>query len=141
MKENSKKDLNYLKEINGENVTAADVAAALGLEKRSVDGIFTSGIQRKGLGVRTPAEIELEDGTHKQVKFLSLTPAGMAFDPAFYYYRPVNVAAAHGYGPVIWAGAEMINLLKKQYPKMNDSAVQFYSTEQKTNSPIFHEKR
>ena len=66
---------------------------------------------------------------------------GMAFDPAFYYYRPVNVAAAHGYGPVIWAGAEMINLLKQQYPKMNDSAVQFYSTEQKTNAPIFHEVR
>lgn len=66
---------------------------------------------------------------------------GMAFDPAFYYYRPVNVYAAHGYGPVIWAGAEMINLLKRQYPKMNDSAVQFYSTEQKTDSPIFHEKR
>ena len=81
MKENSVKVLNYLKEINGENVTAADVAAALGLEKRSVDGIFTSAIQRKGLGVRTPAEIELEDGTHKTVKFLSLTPAGMAFDP------------------------------------------------------------
>ena len=81
MKENSKRVLNYLKEINGEKVTAADVAAALGLEKRSVDGIFTSAIQRKGLGVRTPAEIELDDGTHKQVKFLSLTPAGMAFDP------------------------------------------------------------
>ena len=81
MKENSKRVLNYLKEINGENVTAADVAATLGLEKRSVDGIFTSAIQRKGLGVRTPAEIELEDGTHKQVKFLSLPPAGMAFDP------------------------------------------------------------
>ena len=81
MKENSKRVLNYLKEINGENVTAADVAAALGLEKRSVDGIFTSANQRKGQGVRTPAEIELEDGSHKQVKFLSLTPAGMAFDP------------------------------------------------------------
>ena len=81
MKENSKKVLNYLKEIHGENVTAADVAAALDLEKRSVDGIFTSAIQRKGLGVRTPAEIELEDGTHKQVKFLSLTPAGLSFDP------------------------------------------------------------
>ena len=81
MKENSKRVLNYLKEIAGENVTAADVAAALGLEKRSDDGIFTSAIQRKGLGVRTPAEIELEDGTHKQVKFLSLTPAGMSFDP------------------------------------------------------------
>ena len=81
MKENSKKVLNYLKEVAGENVTAADVAVALGLEKRQVDGICTSAIQRKQLGVRTPAEIELEDGTHKQVKFLSLTPAGMAFDP------------------------------------------------------------
>ena len=81
MKENSKKVLNYLKEINGEKVTAADVAEALGLEKRSVDGIFTSAIQRKGLGVRTPAEIELDDGTHKAVKFLSLTAEGMNFDP------------------------------------------------------------
>ena len=44
MKENSKKVLNYLKSINGENVTAADVAEALKLEKRSVDGIFTSAI-------------------------------------------------------------------------------------------------
>ena len=81
MKENSKKGLNYLKEVQGENVTSADVAEALGLEKRSVDGIFTSAIQRKGLGIRTPAEIELDDGTHKPVKFLSLTPAGMEFDP------------------------------------------------------------
>ena len=62
---------------------------------------------------------------------------GMAFDPAFYYYRPVNVYAAHGYGPVIWAGAEMINLLNKQHPKMNDSAIQYYHTEQKTTAPIF----
>ena len=81
MKENSKKVLNYLKEGNGTSVTAADVADALGLEKRSVDGIFTSAIQRKGLGIRTPAEVELEDGSHKAVKFLSLTPAGLAFDP------------------------------------------------------------
>ena len=80
MKENSKKVLNYLKGINGQDVTAADVAEALGLEKRSVDGIFTA-FQRKNFGVRTPAEIELEDGTHKAVKFLSLTDAGMAFDP------------------------------------------------------------
>jgi rhamnogalacturonyl hydrolase YesR len=33
---------------------------------------------------------------------------GMAFDPMFYYYRPVSVYAAHGYGPVLLAGAEMI---------------------------------
>ena len=81
MKENSRKVFEYLKGINGEDVTAADVAAALGLEKRSVDGIFTSAIQRKGLGVRTEAEIENEDGTHTKVKFLSLTPAGKAIDP------------------------------------------------------------
>lgn len=63
---------------------------------------------------------------------------GMAFDPAFYYYRPINVYAAHGYGPVIWAGAEIINMLNNQHPKMNDSAVQFYKKEQKTKEPIFH---
>lgn len=81
MKENSKNVLNYLKGINGANVTSGDVAEALGLEKRQVDGIFTSAIQRKGLGIRVPAEIELDDGTHKAVKFLQLTPAGMDFDP------------------------------------------------------------
>lgn len=81
VKPNTIKVINYLKEINGNNVTAADVAAAVGLEKRQVDGIFTSAIQRKGLGIRTPAEIELDDGTHQAVKFLSLTPAGLAYDP------------------------------------------------------------
>ena len=62
---------------------------------------------------------------------------GMAFDPAFYCYRPVSVYAAHGYGPVIWAGAEIINLLDKQHPKMNDNAIQFYSKEQTSSAPIF----
>jgi hypothetical protein len=81
MKENSVKVLNYLKEINGADVTSGDVAEALSLEKRQVDGIFTSAIQRKGLGIRVPAEVELEDGTHKAVKFLRLTDAGMSFDP------------------------------------------------------------
>lgn len=81
MKENSKKVLEYLKKVNGQDVTSGDVAEALGLEKRQVDGIFTSAIQRKGLGIRTPAEIELADGTHKAIKLLSLTDAGMSFDP------------------------------------------------------------
>ncbi len=49
---------------------------------------------------------------------------GMAFDPAFYYYRPINVYAAHGYGPVLLAGSEIINLLKKYSFEMNDSALQ-----------------
>ena len=78
--ENSKKIFEYLQANEGD-YTAADVAEALDLPKKTVDGAFTSAIQRKGLGVRTPAEIEMEDGSHKPVKFLSLTPAGMAFDP------------------------------------------------------------
>lgn len=81
MKENTKKVITYLQGLDAnENVTAADVADALGLEKRSVDGIFTSAVQRKQYGERVEAEIELEDGTHKKVKFLKLTEAGRALD-------------------------------------------------------------
>lgn len=65
---------------------------------------------------------------------------GMGFDPAFYYYRPINVYAAHGYGPVLLAGAEMIELLKTHFPKMNDSAIQFYKKDVKTNGAIFEAK-
>jgi rhamnogalacturonyl hydrolase YesR len=52
---------------------------------------------------------------------------GMAFDPAFYYYRPVNVYAAHGYGPVLLAGAEVISLLKNFVFEINDSSLQLKS--------------
>jgi hypothetical protein len=50
----------------------------------------------------------------------------MAFDPLFYYHRPVNVFAAHGYGPVILAGAEMYQLVSGDAFKINDSSLQFY---------------
>lgn len=79
MKENTRKVFDYLKNNNGVNMTAADVAEALGLDKRQVDGIFTSALQRKGLGVRVPAEVELADGSHAAVKFLTLTETGMAY--------------------------------------------------------------
>jgi hypothetical protein len=49
----------------------------------------------------------------------------MAFDPAFYYYRPVNVYAAHGYGPVLLAGASIYSLLKNHPADINDSALMF----------------
>ena len=51
---------------------------------------------------------------------------GMAFDPAFYYHRPVNVFAAHGYGPTLLAGAEMYRLMSKNKFKVNDSSLQYY---------------
>lgn len=72
--------LNYLKEHQGEQMTAADIAEALGMEKKSVDGIVTSGLQRKGLTERIPASIELESGEVKAVKFIQLTEAGVAYD-------------------------------------------------------------
>lgn len=67
--------------------------------------------------------------------------SGMGFDPAFYCYRPVHVMAAHGYGPVIWAGGEIIRMLRNTHAKMNDSAVHFYPNAQDTDEPIFSEKR
>jgi rhamnogalacturonyl hydrolase YesR len=35
-----------------------------------------------------------------------------ALDLPYYYYRPASALAAHGYGPVLLAGSEMIRLLK-----------------------------
>ena len=62
---------------------------------------------------------------------------GMGFDPAFYYYRPVSPYAAHGYGPVIFAGAEVIRLLATSHPRLNDSAIQFYTDDMSSFGPIF----
>lgn len=50
---------------------------------------------------------------------------GMAFDPAFYYYRPTHNYAAHGYGPVLLAGAAIYKLVKSHPPVINDSALMF----------------
>lgn len=65
---------------------------------------------------------------------------GMGFDPLFYQRRKTDVMAAHGYGPTIWAGAEIIRLLKTHHPKVNDGAVEFYDEEIKTDKAIFHVK-
>jgi unsaturated rhamnogalacturonyl hydrolase len=54
---------------------------------------------------------------------------GMGFDPAFYYYRPTSVYAAHGYGPVLLAGAEIVNMLKSHRFEINDSSLQLKSGE------------
>lgn len=62
---------------------------------------------------------------------------GMGFDPAFYYYRPVSPYAAHGYGPAIFAGAEIIRLIESSHPRMNDSAIQFYTDDMSSFGPIF----
>lgn len=54
---------------------------------------------------------------------------GMAFDRFHYFYYIIvrSMYMRHmGTDRFFWAGAEMIRLLKNQYPQMNDSAVQYY---------------
>lgn len=84
VKENSLKVLNYLQEIGDANVTSADIAEALGLERKSVDGIVTAGLQRKGYACRVEAEIEVtnDEGNtvHKPVKFIKLTELGKNYN-------------------------------------------------------------
>ena len=38
---------------------------------------------------------------------------GLGFEPGFYYQRPTNVDAPHGYGPVFLAGSEMIRMMSQ----------------------------
>lgn len=82
MSEKATTILNYLKANNGADVTAADVADALGLTKKSVDATFTFTIGNKGLGYREEALVEDAEGKQSKIKFLRLNDAGMAFDPA-----------------------------------------------------------
>ena len=81
LKPNSKTVYEFVKANNGKNITAADIAEGTGLDVKQVNGIVTAAFQRKGLMERVPAEIALEDGSHKSVKFVKLTDAGLAFDP------------------------------------------------------------
>ena len=79
--EKSKIVLDYLRSNPEANLTSADLAQALGMEKKTVDGVVTSGlIRNKGLVERVPAEIENADGTHSPIKLIKLTEAGINYD-------------------------------------------------------------
>lgn len=71
--------IKYLQEHNNENLTSDDIAEALGMTKKQVDGAFTMSVQKRDLGSRIPAEITLEDGSKKSVKWLRLNEEGMKF--------------------------------------------------------------
>lgn len=78
---NSKTVFEYVKSMDGKNITAKDIAAATGLSPQTVNGVITSAFQRKGLMKRVEAEVENPDGTHDKVKFIELTDEGRSFDP------------------------------------------------------------
>ena len=75
MGETVHKIMNYLSTTT-DNVTLDDLAEAVGVEKRSVNGSFNS-LVKKGLCARTPAKVK----AMVPVKYLALTDAGLAFDP------------------------------------------------------------
>ena len=95
IKEKSFNVFQFVKEHEDENITAKDIAAALGLNSRQVNGIITAAFQRhrEEIGeekvivplmerVEGELEIETEDGKvkHETVNFIKLTDAGRAFE-------------------------------------------------------------
>lgn len=80
LKENTKRIITFLQENAGKDLTADDVAEALGTTAKSVVGTFNMVIVRNELGYRDEQTLEYEDGTTKVVKYLRLNDAGLAFD-------------------------------------------------------------
>ena len=76
LSENGQKIMEYLKTVEGQNVTADDVATALDIEKKKFTGAFNA-LVKKELAVRNAAKIEAP----VTVKYLVLTDAGLAFSP------------------------------------------------------------
>ena len=102
MSENSVKVFEYVKAHEDENITAKDIAEALGFDMdggrgiKQVNGIVTASFQRHreeidGEKVIVPLmeriegelELEQEDGKikHERVKFIKLTDEGRNFTP------------------------------------------------------------
>lgn len=81
--ENAKRIWEYLQEHEDENVTSADIAAALEMNRRSVEGTLTRAFQYHGYIERIPSVIFLEDGTAKNIKFIKITDEGKLWSPDF----------------------------------------------------------
>ena len=75
--ENGQKIIAYLKDVEGQDVTSADAADALEIDKRKFTGAFNA-LVKKGFAVRNSAKIEAP----VTVKYLVLTDAGLAIDPS-----------------------------------------------------------
>lgn len=86
--EKSRKVFEYVKAHDGENITVEDIARDLDMSTRSAGGVVTAAFQNHRDAdknpapymERVPAEIELEDGTTKAVKFIRLTDLGRTLD-------------------------------------------------------------
>lgn len=75
MKEGTRKIWDYIVAHDGENITAQDIADALCVGVKSVNGSVTS-FQKKGHTIREEVAV-----TGGKVKYIRLTDDGRAFDP------------------------------------------------------------
>lgn len=81
---NSRKVYEFLKENYGKNLTAQDIAKALDISVSAVTG-SVNGLARDtkhpAYAVRNEVEVEGEEGKTVKVKYISLTEAGLQFNP------------------------------------------------------------
>jgi len=70
--------MSFLQEKENEDLTAADIADAMGLVAIAVNGVANA-LVKKGLLNREEVTVEMPDGKEKTVKFLKLTDEGKAY--------------------------------------------------------------
>lgn len=80
MTDGSRKVFEFLKANYGTKLTTADIASALGVSGPVVTG-SVNGLSKKGLAVREPVATVGSNGKEVVTKYISLTEAGMQFDP------------------------------------------------------------
>lgn len=76
LKENAIRIMEYLQEHDGEDLAAIDIAAALNIEIKSVNGTLTALDRHRKYIVREEVAV-----TGGKVKYIRLTDEGRAFDP------------------------------------------------------------
>ena len=80
MTENSKKVFNFLKEHHGVKMTGQEIAKELNIPMSAVTG-SVNGLVRKDFAVREEVSTQNADGKPVITKYISLTDAGLAYDP------------------------------------------------------------
>lgn len=80
MTTNSMNVFNYLKDHYGEKITHQQIVADLGVSSSTVSG-SVNGLVKKGLAERSEETTMDADGKSITVKHISLTDAGLEFDP------------------------------------------------------------
>ena len=80
MKETSRSIFEFLKANYGADLTANDIASALGVSVPTVTA-SVNGLVKKGYAVRNAVTTEGADGKSVVTKYISLTEVGLDFNP------------------------------------------------------------